>query len=189
MGISHYEKDDNFIALFKPSLKDFNILYSCLKVAAGWKSATYFYRNEIISRTQMLNPVECIVNLKELAGQPEACLTEDTIYGYWLDNGIRNNKKFIIPCKQARSFGYRKVGENYRKMFLVEAQEQGVTMCPFFNMACFKGPFDHKDDLNDLNITINFEDIMNNTDTNTPKNTDKEPKKSFFSKMLGIFKK
>lgn len=59
----------------------------------------------------------------------------------------------------------------------------------FFNMACFKGPFDHKDDINDLNITITFEDIMNNTDTNTPKNTDKEPKKSFFSKMLGIFKK
>lgn len=184
--VTHYEKDDNFIALFQPSLNDFAVLYACLQTTAGWKSATYYYKNEIISRSQMLQPVECVTNLKELAGHVESCLTEDIIYGFWQSDGIRNNIKFIIPCKHARGFGYKKIGGDYAKMFLAHAQECGVTMCPFFNMNNFKGPFYQQDNLHDMTATISVKNIIDDLEKEKQQ---KESKSSFFSNILRILKK
>lgn len=138
--VETYESDSNFIALFKSSLQDFEVLYNAMLISSGWKTVFYYYKGRPISSKQVWLPVACISGMKERAGKPESCICKSVNYDD-MHNGSNYLRTFMIPCKTISHEWYRgKIGNNYKEQFLSSAQELGITTCPFFNPSHFLGP-------------------------------------------------
>ena len=141
------EAGENFVALFKPNLADFEVLATVLRVAGQWGGTTFFHAGRPIPATRIWKPADCINELKELAGTPAACLRKDI--DYWGNDGPRH---FVVPCKELHVNWREIVGDDYKAHFLISAREKGIDTCPFFRPESFSGP--HAEERKERRATI-----------------------------------
>ena len=134
--ISVREDEGRYLFEFWPCWKDFQYLYTILKLTRTGPDVQYFCSGYPIERDQLMRPMSCIMR-KQCQDRPiRTCVRNVN-----LPSDSWGDLEFMLPCnKLIPGFRFPQGALGFYDLLMGKAEEYGYLFCPLFDPSIMTGP-------------------------------------------------
>ena len=134
--ISVREDEGRFLFEFWPCWKDFQYLYTILKLTRTWPDVQYFCAGHPIERDQLMRPMSCLMRKQCQAWPIRTCVRNVN-----LPSDSWGDLEFMLPCnKLIPGFRFPQGALGFYDLLMGKAEEYGYLFCPLFDPSIMSGP-------------------------------------------------